>query len=382
MSFSCTVSSPREVTSATPVPAPPARPRLAGLDAARGLALLGMIVVNVGPVGSESLAQRLYVLPFGRASILFVVVAGLGMGYLLRSRTERERWSTVTWRAALLFAGGIALQGLTDRVNVILPTYAALFLLAPMLWRLSTRALVVLATALLVAGPSWIVMHRTAERRDHWLEPITVGTAPEGALHSLLISGPYPLASWTVPFVVGLAVARIDLSATHVLRQLMIGGGVAAVAAAVLAQVSISLLGPAAERGPLRLLTGAAHGQMPLWLVSATGGALFTIAVCTVVGRRDARILHLPAACGRLALTLYVLHVVVLAAVKPAHGFTMGQGMLVSAALIAVVVGAATLWAGTGRHGPLEHLLRRTWLRPGLRSRSATRTTMEEAATR
>ncbi len=76
-----------------------------------------MIIVNVGPVGSQSLLQRLYLLPYGRASVLFVVVAGIGMGYLLNRRPERERWSTVTWRAALLFAGGVALQELTDQVR-------------------------------------------------------------------------------------------------------------------------------------------------------------------------------------------------------------------------------------------------------------------------
>ena len=63
------------------------------LDAARGLALVGMIIVNVGPTTVEGVLERLYLFPYGRASILFVVVAGIGMGMFLRARPARGRRS-------------------------------------------------------------------------------------------------------------------------------------------------------------------------------------------------------------------------------------------------------------------------------------------------
>ncbi|WP_454850069.1 acyltransferase family protein [Promicromonospora soli] len=345
----------------------PVRPRVAGLDAARGFALVGMIIVNVGPVASQPLLQRLYMLPYGRASVLFVVVAGVGMGYLLSRRSERDRWSTVTWRAALLFAGGIMLQGLTNQVNVILPTYAVLFLLAPLLWRLPSRALLLGATVtFLLAGPSIIVAHEATEPAAHWFDPVTLGTRPWEAAHSLLLSGPYPLASWIVPFVAGLCLARLDLTDVLVLRRLAIGGTFAAVGAAAVSQVTYALIGPSADQGPWRLLTGAAHGQMPLWLVSSIGGAVAVIAVCSLVLDRygSLRVFAWLVACGRLALTLYVIHFVVLALIKPEGGFAFEQGVLISAALVAALITAAVLWERTGWPGPLERLLRQTWFRP------------------
>ncbi|GAA4719047.1 putative membrane protein YeiB [Promicromonospora umidemergens] len=345
----------------------PPRARNSGLDAARGLALIGMIIVNVGPADSQSLLHRLYMLPFGRASVLFVVVAGIGMGYLLARRTERDRWATVTWRAALLFAGGVALQGLTEQVNVILPTYAILFLLAPLLWRLPSRVLLLGAGAsLLLVGPVMIVTHDAIEPATHWLDPVSFGTQPWEAAHSLVLTGPYPLASWTVPFVAGLCLARLDLSDTRLLRRLAINGAAVAVGAAVVSQVTYALIGPDADRGPWRLLTGAAHGQMPLWLASSIGGAVATVALCSLAGRRypDSAVLGWLVASGRLALTLYVLHFVVIAAIKPPEGFDVEQGVLISANLIAVVLTAAVLWRRTGWPGPLERLLRQTWLRP------------------
>jgi uncharacterized membrane protein YeiB len=342
-------------------------PRVVGVDAARGFALLGMIIVNVGPVNPQSLLERLYLLPYGRASVLFVVVAGIGMGYLLNRRSERERWLTVTWRAALLFAGGVALQGLTDQVNVILPTYAVLFLLAPLLSRLPSRVLLPAAGVVLaLVGPAVIVAHEMIRPAPHVLDPVTLGTRPWEAVHSLALTGPYPLASWTVPFVAGLCVARLDLTSTQVLRRLAVGGAAAAFGAATVSQLTYALIGPGADRGPWRLLTGAAHGQMPLWLASSIGGALAVVAVCSLIMRRPnrSRVLGWLVACGRLSLTLYVLHFVVLALTKPVGGFSFGQGVLISAALIATVITVAVVWERMGWPGPLERLLRTTWLRP------------------
>jgi uncharacterized membrane protein YeiB len=341
-------------------------PRLVGVDAARGLALVGMIVVNVGPVGSQSILQRLYLLPYGRASVLFVVVAGIGMGYLLSRQPRSERWSTATWRAALLFTGGVALQELTDQVNVILPTYAVLFLLAPLLWRLPSRVLLGVGVVLLLTGPAAVVAHEMAWPAPRASGPVTLGTGPWEAVRSLTLTGRYPLASWAVPFVAGLCVARLDLTDTVVLRRLAVGGASVMVAALAVSQLMYALIGPGADRGPWRLLTGAAHGQMPLWLASSIGGAVAVVAACSLVLHRSGRsaVLGWLVACGRLSLTLYVLHFVVLALIKPVQGFSFEQGVLVSAVFVTAVLAVAVLWQRTGSPGPLERLLRRTWLRP------------------
>lgn len=91
-----------------------------------------MIVVNVGPTNADTVLERLYLVPYGRASVLFVVVAGLGMGLFLQGRTGTAMWRALTWRVLLLLVLGLLLQTLTDRVNVILATYALLFLVAPL----------------------------------------------------------------------------------------------------------------------------------------------------------------------------------------------------------------------------------------------------------
>ncbi|MBC7290442.1 MAG: DUF418 domain-containing protein [Actinotalea sp.] len=335
--------------------------RLTGVDAARGLALIGMIVVNVGPAEAEGLLHRLYLLPYGRASVLFVVIAGIGMGWMLRPRHRAgRRWPVVVWRAALLLLGGLALQRLTDDVSVILPLYGALFLLGLALQHASRTLLLVLAGLMTVVGPVLYVVLLGGQQPA---EPLELGNPALDLLHGLALSGRYPLVTWCVPFLVGLWVARLDLRDTTVRRRLMVWGGVAAVVGFVLSQLSRSLLDREGDVGLARLLTGAAHGQMPLWLISSVGGALLVVAAFVALGSRAAWLTGPLGAAGRLALTLYVLHVLVLAVIKPDDGFTLAQGVAVSTAISAAFVVLAVVWQRLVGMGPLERLLRGSWLR-------------------
>lgn len=128
--------------------------RLEAIDAARGLALIGMMMINLGTVRSEGWFNKLWTLPFGRASILFVVLAGLGMSLFFASRRQHSRrWPVLIWRAVIFLFGGLALQVLTPAVSVILPTYGVLFIGALVWRRLSDRALGVFTLLMLVVGP-------------------------------------------------------------------------------------------------------------------------------------------------------------------------------------------------------------------------------------
>jgi peptidoglycan/LPS O-acetylase OafA/YrhL len=62
--------------------------RVRGIDVARALAVVGMVMVHIGPVRMEGsgLVGAAYRLPHGRASILFVVVAGIGVSLLAGDR--------------------------------------------------------------------------------------------------------------------------------------------------------------------------------------------------------------------------------------------------------------------------------------------------------
>ena len=343
---------------------PSASSRLLALDAARGLALAGMIIVNVGPIEVDSLAQRLYLFPYGRASVLFVVVAGIGMGFFLRSRAQAaRRWPTIAWRAGVLLLGGLGLQVVTSDVGVILPVYGILFGTVLVTQRLPRAALLAIAVTLTIAGPVVFLTHGASEYNAH-LTPVRLGDSPGELIHGLVLSGRYPVVTWIVPFLIGLWAAKLNLRSRVVTSRLMLWGATSAVAGLAASQATRSLLGSDADRGYMRLLTGAAHGQMPLWLVSSVGGALFTVAVLLRLWPIIGSVASPLVAAGQLALTLYVLHVLALAMVDPPDDLPFSGGVTISASMIVTSLVLATVWRRFRVIGPLEWVLRASWL-PG-----------------
>lgn len=64
---------------------PPAK-RIRGVDAARALAVVGMVMVHIGPTGGPGAAGTVYGITHGRASVLFVLLAGVGVSILAGGR--------------------------------------------------------------------------------------------------------------------------------------------------------------------------------------------------------------------------------------------------------------------------------------------------------
>lgn len=134
--------------------------RLVGVDAARGLALVGMIAAHVGMTtcgltsvpGLLSQAHR-------RAAALFAVIAGMSLG-IMSGRTEPHSGDRLVRtrlrlpaRSAMLLVLGAALVVLDSPVSVILGYYAAWLALAIPFLRWRPRRLLVLAAATAVLGP-------------------------------------------------------------------------------------------------------------------------------------------------------------------------------------------------------------------------------------
>ncbi len=343
---------------------PDSPPRMAGrldaIDAARGLALIGMMMVNLGTVRSDGWFNAVWTLPFGRASILFVVLAGLGMSLFLTSRRhDARRWPVLVWRALIFLLGGLALQVLTPAVSVILPTYGVLFLGALLWRRLSDRALAVVALLMLGLGPVIVLAHQIPG--EHKTRMPTLGEAPSTIVHSLFLSGAYPLLVWVVPFLAGMWLGRQDLRDRNFQRGMVVLGAAAAAVAFVAGQISAMLLGARADAGWGRLLTGAAHGQMPLWLVSSIGSATFVIGGALWLWPRISPWALPLAHVGQLAFTLYVTHFLVIAAMGGRiESRAVGVPVTIGLALVFTVV--ATLWVRRWGVGPLERVLRATWL--------------------
>ncbi len=292
----------------------------------------------------------------GRPSVLFAVVAGVALGVVTGAERPpaegRGRLrGRLALRAVLLVGAGVLLWMLPSGIAIILDSYGVMFLLLlPLLfaprWLLGATALGLLAVAPLV--------------RDRVVE--VAGTGPTGPttaptagalLLDWLLTGYYPALLWLPLVLVGLLCARAGLHRSRV-RLLMLGLGVAACVAGYGAAAVLPGIDAEAHSGSTAELLGA--GGLAIAVIGA--------ALMLLDRERSARAVTVAtaplAALGRVALTVYVGHVGVIALLEPLGpaGFfdaTVGIPLLIALTVAGCALGLVC--DRLGRRGPLEAAL-------------------------
>ncbi|MCW2608139.1 MAG: hypothetical protein JWO60_2832 [Frankiales bacterium] len=349
--------------------------RLTGVDVARGVALLGMMAVHVFPsTDPDGSVSAVHLVASGRASALFAVLAGVGLSLLSRRAGPGLRQS-VAVRAGLVALVGLVLGLLESGLAVILVYYGVLFLLALPLLRLPVRALAGSSVLFAVVGPVLSFLLRPAlparSPGNPSLEQLL--TDPLGLVSTLLVTGYYPVLCWGAYLCAGLAVGRLDLASRAVQVRLAAGGALLAGASLLASSLLLGPLGGlAAIRGtlgpdvdaraevaanqfgnvptdtPWWLAVDAPHASTPPDLLHTTGTSLLVLGLALLLAPRLGSAVRPLAALGAMTLTLYSVHVLVVASTAGERPGLLWTGQVVAFALFAV------LWLRAFPRGPME----------------------------
>lgn len=368
--------------------------RVRGLDLARGIAVLGMFAAHVGPAPDEPTGQLLSIF-HGRSAALFLFLAGLSLA-LISGGPRRADGPTlhrsrvkIATRAAALLVLGLSLTSLVADVEVILPVYALLFLLALPLLRLRPRTLILLAGALAISGPALSYLIRGFLDLTPDSTPPAPGLSATASwsnlvdgIMSVVINGAYPVLTVLPITLIGLSVGRLNLSARSVqLRMLGAGALLSAVGyggsaladhfgnlATVIGAGSIVdgqqqiQAAAIAEAGTVPttswawLLTAGPHSGTPMEILGATGCALAVLGAALMIGNRAYRVLHPVLAVGTMPLTAYTAHLIAVWAIGDGQNFS--QSWLLLAAHTGTTMMLAVIWLHYFQSGPLERGLR------------------------
>lgn len=312
-------------------------PRIVGIDAARGFAILGMFVAHAIPRADES-----ELLVDGRSSVLFATLAGLSLGLMCRSTLARVALTmSVAQRGLFLCVLGGALSLLPSEVAVILDYYGIMFLLLLPVLFAPRSVLAALTVALAVAMPVLA---------ESWQNTEVSGWARFAGEY--LLTGHYPALVWLPFLLVGLICAKSDVTSPRTQRW-MFGGG-----------LSMSAIG----YGAAWLVPGVsteAHSGSTAEMVGTGGFALAVIGTLLLLTQRSGvtRTLLAPvSAAGAMPLTVYTLQILVLSAASALRGAGgwvpeyPGWPLLLGMTTSSLIV--ASLWHRYIGAGPLEHLLR------------------------
>lgn len=373
---------------ATPDTRLPSARRILGVDAARGVALIGMMSVHIAPaIGTDGSTSTTYLIASGRSAALFALLAGVGLALASGGPTPRRgrpllaAMAATVARAAVLALVGFFLGAFESGLAIILVYYALLFVVATPFLGLRARVLLPLAAAAAVLTPVLSQWLRASMPPPSYGNPTLESLAdPFGLFRELTVTGYYPVLTWSAYILAGLAVGRLALADRRTAWAVMIGGAVLAVLAWATSWfllnagdglVALRAAGagqhPAGGRPLDMALTTSFYGTTPTtdwwWLAIAAphSGSTFDLlhtigTACFVLGlmlllMRVARPALWPlAAIGSMTFTLYSLHVVLISTVLPD---TIPNALLWH---VLVALAVAVPWRMYVGRGPLEAL--------------------------
>ena len=358
--------------------------RIDGIDIARFLALAGMMVVHLGPDSGGAGAHPSVgdLIAGGRSATLFAFLAGLSIALVYRHDPRGSGSAhSIAVRAGLIFLLGLGLGSMNEvGISVILSYYGLLFLLAIPLRNMPVRTLLILSALWALVAPILsFALRRVVGFRESGQAELSDLAHPWSFFLELTLDGIYPVLTWVVYLMVGLAVGQMDL------RSRLIAGRLAAAGAALLV-VAYSLAGIAMWGGMIdgwtqsprwatffvqshvvptdswtNLALLGTHTNTPLNVVGSVGSALLATGLCLLLMRSAGpltRRASLPLrAAGSMTLTLYTAHALLNWAAHD-HGYRITDGAYSEwIAQLLILTLFATIWRARFRRGPLEEVV-------------------------
>jgi uncharacterized membrane protein YeiB len=365
----------REGSSGAPVAR---RRRLVGVDAARGLALIGMISVHILPSWDAE---------------TFEATLQWQLSFTSGGRTpHRGRPASADRVGLLVRAVLITVLGLL--VNQVMPAdppaynilvyYGMFFLLTIPFLHLGVRPLFFLAAGFAVLGPVLMQALRPVLPAMETYNPTLGGVVadPGTVLAQVLLTGTYPALPYLAYLLAGLAIGRLDLRSVRVQGRLLWTGLLLAVGAWLVYWVlvvqgggwgqligatpgltsegltDIVVWGPNPELPTTTwwwLLIPGPHTNTPIAVLQDLGGGAAVLGLFLLLTRRSGEWLLPLRAMGSMTLTLYTAHLLGLA---PLLHYDLPVLWFLVHVLVAAVF--ATVWYRVRGRGPLEQIVARS----------------------
>ena len=363
--------------------------RLTGIDAARGLAMVGMVAIHTLPELNEKTGRPTmnWNLFSGHASALFAVLAGVTISLLsggnnphTGDRMQQTRIMLGT-RALVLLLFGLTLNFMDFSAHNILLYYGLYFLLVIPFTTMTSGQLFVMGGFCAIFGPLAIQATRLVTVIDPSPNPSLEQAVsdPIGTILALFALGTYPAFTWLTFIFIGMGIGRLQLTREKTQTKLVFYGLTIALTSSIASQMLLYQFGglEAIQRANASMSGdniqsiidfGGGNDQLETtmwWLVIPTphsnttfsvlisgGIAIALIGVFLMLGKQKVVPLALLADIGSMTLTLFTLHLTFLSIVdvdaKPVLWFITQIGVAIS---------IAAIWKRIWKRGPLEYIV-------------------------
>jgi uncharacterized membrane protein YeiB len=299
--------------------------RINGLDVARALAVLIMILVNFNVVLAEGLQPgwlaTLYNALQGKGAAMFVVLAGTGMSMMLKSAiasassTEiRRKQQVLLKRALFLFVFGLIFS-VVWRADIL--HYYGLFIsIGALMATIRSRWLWIMAIALVFIYPFLLEVVDYDSGWDWQSIRYSGFWTAKGFLRNLFINGFHPVVPWLAFVFAGIWLGRTELSNRTIQLGLLLITGTVFILVSLFSRILLSdalASGSWPVEEAIALFGTQPMPPLPFYMISAISFSYFLIALCVMVAQicGESRWLVPLIATGQVALSIYVVHVLV-----------------------------------------------------------------------
>ena len=335
--------------------------RVFSLDVARGLAIFAMIIAHtnmfINPmnpllsyVGTtlNALAAPLFALVIG---VTIAVAGPSSSGSAQRSSRQQYRRQMVL-RALVLIVLGVALDLLPSGVNIVLDYLGvAMLLLIPMLF-LTTRTVLVIAASLLVLIPAIVTVLRVSLST-----PLNQAPLPVYFLLDWTFLGiSYQALNFLTLMLIGLALGRGAMQNKTLLLRLLLVGPIF-----YLLLEAWRLVARVPEFVFVRGGFSEVLREVALTLTAFSLLLLILNFASEKVQDFGKRVLGPLATMGRMALSLYILHLFLIAFTLPKFGRSIpadpAYGYAIQLLIVVSCWAFAAIWWRLLGAGPMERLI-------------------------
>lgn len=352
--------------------------RIIGIDIARALAIIGMIIVNfkmvLGQEGNEWV--KLFVNIFdGKAAATFVVLAGVGIALITNTAVKsnndeklKKSKISIAKRAFLLFVIGLLYIEIWPAD--ILHFYGIYMIITLLFVRSNSKIILLLAFLLIIIYPFLMIIwnfdlgwnFETMDYQSFW----TIN----GFVRNLFYNGFHPVIPWTAFMLIGLWFGKQNLNNNAFIKKTLWISLIIFVVIHIISYGLISFLSEGDKDIAIELKEILGTNPMPplpFYMISGSCIAIFVISLCILLAKKyeNSKIVDALKKTGQLALTFYVAHVIIgmgiieLFNIKKFGNYAIEFSLTYALIFSFFCVLFAIIWRKNKKSGPLEWLLRK-----------------------
>jgi uncharacterized protein len=352
--------------------------RIIGIDVARALAVIGMIIVNFKVVFGEnglSWVKSFASVFDGKAAATFVVLAGVGLALMTNSAIKNNdkvklkvARSRILKRALFLFIVGISYIAIWPAD--ILHFYGIYMAITILLLTSKGKTLIITAISLIVTFPILMIFWNyetgwnfsTLDYQGFW----TV----KGFMRNLFFNGFHPVIPWAAFMLFGYWFGKQDLHNDKFIKKIFWISSIIFISIHALSYLSISFLSEGNQETALELTEILGTNPMPplpIYMFNGISIAFAIISACIIVAKRfeNNKIIDALNKTGQLALTFYVAHVIIgmgiIEAINPAKmgNYSVEFSVVYALVFSLLCIVFAVVWRKYKTSGPLEWIIRK-----------------------